>query len=174
MEKGYVHVYTGNGKGKTTSALGLTLRAVGAGKKVYIGQFLKTDSYHEIVALRQYLPMVTVEQYGNGRCLITKETAKDCDYEAAKEGLKKATAALLSDEYDIVIIDEINIAMHFHLLEETEVLRLIDQKPIRTELILTGRYASKEMIERADLVSEVCEVKHYYNCGVMARDGIER
>jgi cob(I)alamin adenosyltransferase len=173
MEKGFVHVYTGNGKGKTTSALGLALRAVGAGKKVYLGQFMKSGKYHEIKAIGQHLPMITVEQYGNG-CLICDRTPQADDYAAAGTGLTKAKAALLKGGYDIVILDEINVAAHLGLIREQDTLDLIDAKPPSVELILTGRYATLAVINKADLVTEMTEVKHYYAAGVLARDGIER
>ncbi len=174
MEKGYVHVYTGNGKGKSTSAFGLALRAAGAGKRVYIGQFLKSDAYHEIKAFRQYLPMVTVVQYGNGRCLVTKETLQEADYTCAADGLEHARAALCGGQFDVVILDEINIAVCLQLVDEQEVLSLLQARPPQVELILTGRYATPRLLEQADLVTEMAEIKHYYTHGVLARDGIER
>ena len=172
-EKGFIHVYTGNGKGKSTAAFGLALRAAGAGMRVYIGQFMKTGDYHEIRAFREYLPMISLEQYGNG-CLIGKEGPSETDYSAAREGLDKACSALCRDRFDIVIFDEIIVAAHLGLIREQDILDLIEAKPHAVELILTGRYAMQSVMEQADLVTEMSEVKHYYNKGVLARDGIER
>ena len=172
MEKGYVQVYTGNGKGKTTAMLGLTLRACGAGLRVYVGQFIKSMEYSEIKALKEFLPMVKTEQFGTG-CFIFREASQE-DVDAAREGFNKAMEAMCSGEYDVVMLDEINVAVYYGMISKEEVLELIRKKPEHVELILTGRYAADEIIEAADLVSEVTEVKHYYKQGVMARDGIER
>jgi len=158
MEAGYTHVYTGEGKGKTTCALGLALRASGAGKRVFFGQFLKGGEYSEIKALKEFLPMITVEQFG-------KEVAS---------GYKKAMSALTNGGYDIVILDEINTAVGKGLLSEQEEIALIDAKPFQTELILTGRHAADSVIEKADLVTEMRPVKHYFKNGVIARAGIEK
>lgn len=174
MNKGYVQVYTGNGKGKTTCMLGLTLRACGAGKRVYIGQFIKSDKYSEIKAIREYLPQVTVEQYGNGRCLIPKGEGTAEDIEAARKGYECALNALERQQFDIVILDEINVAVWLGLLNESDTLALIESRPSETELILTGRYATQAVVDKADLVTEMTEVKHYYKNGVAARLGIEK
>jgi cob(I)alamin adenosyltransferase len=170
LQKGYVQVYTGNGKGKTTAMLGLALRAAGAGLKVYIGQFLKGSEYNEIKALRTYLPTITVEQYNKGYLLgqPSANSAQD-----AADGLKKAKAAMLSGEYDLIMLDEINVAVLLGLLYEEDVLELINNKPCGVELVLTGRYTTPNIIAAADLVSEIRDVKHYYNEGVAAREGIE-
>ena len=174
MEKGYIQVYTGNGKGKTTAMLGLTVRAVGAGLRVYIGQFIKDMEYHEIAALRNRFPEVAVRQYGNGKgCFIGRNPAQE-DIDAAKAGLLEGTEALESGKYDVVIMDEINVAVHLKLLTTDDVLGMIARKPDSVELVLTGRGAPQAVINAADLVSEVREIKHYYAAGVQARDGIER
>jgi len=171
MKKGYVHVYTGSGKGKTTTMLGLTLRASGAGLKIYIGQFHKNGEYSEVVAIRKYLPNVTLEQYGTGQqcCSIPDMSAK----EAAENGLKRALEVVTSGEYDMVMLDEINIAARYGLITPADVVDLIRKKPQELELVLTGRNAAAEVIAAADLVSEIQEVKHYFNAGVPARVGIE-
>ncbi|MEG0894097.1 MAG: cob(I)yrinic acid a,c-diamide adenosyltransferase [Oscillospiraceae bacterium] len=174
MEKGYLQVYTGNGKGKTTAMLGLTLRACGAGKKVYIGQFIKNYEYSEIKALKEFLPQVEIHQYGNGRCLIKKGKGLSQDIECATNGYNQALKAVTSGKYDIVILDEINVATYLELLDENAVIKLIESRPEQTELILTGRYAPQSFIDRADLVTEMKEIKHYYNYGVPARLGIEK
>ena len=174
MEKGYFQIYTGNGKGKTTAALGLTVRAVGAGLKVYIGQFIKNMECSEITSLHMRFPEVTVEQYGTkSGCFINRQPSKE-DIEAAQQGYKKADAALHSGKYDIVILDEINIALFFKTISLEQALKLANTRPEKVELIFTGRYAPKELIEKADLVTEMKEVKHYFEAGVTARDGIEK
>ncbi|QCX32649.1 cob(I)yrinic acid a,c-diamide adenosyltransferase [Caloramator sp. E03] len=170
MEKGYIQVYTGNGKGKTTAAFGLCLRAVCAGKKVYIGQFVKGMEYSELNAAK-ILPNFEIEQFGRG-CFIRNEPSLE-DFEAARKGLEKCKKIISSGEYDVVVLDEINIAMFYKLISVDEVLELIKLKAEKTELILTGRYAPQEIIDAADLVTEMREIKHYYTKGVMARKGIE-
>ncbi|SJZ94648.1 cob(I)alamin adenosyltransferase [Cetobacterium ceti] len=170
--KGYVHVYTGNGKGKTTASLGLAVRALGNNMKVYMGQFMKGQKYGELNVLEKL--GVPVERFGTENCIISPEHVQEVDRIKAKNGYLRAKEILLSDEYDIVILDEICICPYFNLISTDEILQLIDLKPERTELILTGRYAPERVIERADLVTEMLEVKHYYYNGILARNGIER
>jgi len=172
MEKGYVHVYTGNGKGKTTAMLGLAMRAHGANLQVYIGQFVKSREYHEVETIEKCLPGITIEQYGPG--FICQREVNEKDAIVIENGFKKAKEAVFSGLYDIVMLDEINIALYYKLLSVSSVLELIKTKPEHVELVLTGRYAPAEIVEAADLVSEMTEVKHYYKDGVLARDGIER
>jgi len=172
LSKGYVQVYTGDGKGKTTAALGLALRASGHGMHTYIGQFMKGQHYGELDALRDH-PYITVEQYGDVRCIRREEVTPE-HVAQAHQGLERAREAMLSGRYDIVVLDEINVSIWFGLLTVEEVLTFIEQKPPDVELILTGRRAPQEIIDRADLVTEMREVKHYYQQGVMARKGIER
>jgi len=174
MEKGCVQVYTGNGKGKTTAMLGLALRACGAGLRVYIGQFAKCGEYCEIKAIKKFLPDIIVEQYG-GEFALTGEISES-DIKNAKNGFMKAIEAVCSGKYDVVMLDEINIAVHLGLLGLDEVLNMIKIKPAGVELVLTGRYAKDEIISAADLVSEIVEVKHYFNCAdnLQAREGIEK
>ena len=169
--KGYVQVYTGNGKGKTTASLGLIMRALGHDFKVYVGQFMKGQKYGELNVLEKL--GVLVERFGTETCILSPDDITDLDIIKAKEGYKRVEEVLLSKEYDIVILDEINVSTFFNLITPEEILHLIDIKPKETELILTGRYAPKEVIERADLVTEMKEIKHYYNDGVMGRKGIE-
>jgi len=170
LEKGYVQVYTGNGKGKTTAMLGLTLRAAGAGLNVYIGQFLKGIEYSEVRAIKTYLPNVEIEQYGENSAIgrVTPNDAQDSEI-----GVEKAMQAMLSGKYSIIALDEINMAVMLGLVSIDSVLELIQKKPRNVELVLTGRYAHPEIIAAADLVSEMRDVKHYYNAGVAAREGIE-
>ena len=168
MEQGYIHVYTGNGKGKTTAAFGLALRGTMAGKKVYVGQFVKSMAYSEDRA-KEYIPNLEIEQLGLG-CAFEKEIGIE-DQKAAKEGLKKAKEAFLS--FDIVILDEIFIAHYLGLVSESDILLLMEQKPKQVELILTGRGASEKIIAAADLVTEMLEIKHYYQRGIKSRKGID-
>ncbi|MDR1530846.1 MAG: cob(I)yrinic acid a,c-diamide adenosyltransferase [Clostridiales bacterium] len=169
---GYTQVYTGDGKGKTTAALGLALRASGCGLKVYFGQFLKKGYYSEIAALGTKLPEITVEQYGlEGR--KPGAPMDEGDRRAALAGLKKAKAALESGLYDVVILDELNVAAMLELVSVDDILELIERRGADTELVLTGRGAKPEICGKADLVTEMKEVKHYYQRGVGARKGIE-
>ena len=169
--KGYIHVYTGNGKGKTTAALGLALRAVGAGKKVYFAQFVKGKIYSEIATINRYIPEITVKQYGRG-CFIVNEPTSE-DIQAAKKGLEEASVVILSGQYDVVILDEATIALHYKLFSVEELIAVLQEKPEETEIVITGRYAPGELIEIADLVTEMKEIKHYYTKGIPARKGIE-
>lgn len=170
LDKGYVQVYTGNGKGKTTAALGITLRTICAGNKVFFGQFMKGQDYSELKAC-QLLTGLTMKQFGGANFVNGSPTEKDI--EDAKNGLKIMKEALLSGTYDMVVFDEINTAMYFKMIEPKEVIEIINLKPEKTEVILTGRYAPDEIIKRADLVTEMKEIKHYYNAGVDSRVGIE-
>ena len=173
MKKGQFQVYTGNGKGKTTAALGLALRASGAGMKVYFCQFIKDQEYSEIKALKR-LPNVTVEQFGTGKGILTYREKETADEECARAGYEKLTAALTSGEYDVVIADEINCALMCKLLTEDQLLRLADMRPEGTELVFTGRGASEAILNRADLATEMHLIKHYYQEKKLpARVGIE-
>jgi cob(I)alamin adenosyltransferase len=170
--RGYVQVYTGDGKGKTTAALGLALRASGRGLHTYIGQFMKGQRYGELEALHDH-PYITLEQYGEVHH-IYRDTVTEEDIAGARQGLERAREAMLSGKYDIVVLDEVNVSIWFGLLETEDVLALLDQKPEHVEVVLTGRRAPQALIDRADLVTEMREVKHYYQQGVKARVGIER
>ena len=172
LKKGYIQIYTGNGKGKTTAALGLALRAAGHGMRTYIAQFMKGQSYGELKSI-QLIPEIKIEQFGRDSFVhVEKETAEDI--QLARQGLEKVKQAMKSGTYQVIILDEVNVAIHFKLLSVSEVLECISAKPPETELILTGRRAPVELIGIADLVTEMREIKHYYQQGVMARDGIER
>ena len=170
LEKGYVQVYTGNGKGKTTAALGLVLRTICAGNKVFMGQFMKGQDYSELKAA-EFLPGLKMEQFGGVEFLHGKPTEKDIA--DAEKGLSRMKEVVESGEYDVIVFDEINTALFFKLLKTEEVIDVINLKKENTELILTGRYAPEEIIDRADLVTEMKEIKHYYNTGVKSRTGIE-
>ena len=172
--RGYIQIYTGNGKGKTTAALGLALRAAGHKQKVYIGQFLKAHLYGELLSAKILSPYITIEQFGrSGFIHVTKDPDEE-DIQRAQKGLKKCLNAMLSKKYRIIVLDEINVAVYFKLVSEKEVLEFLDQKPEEVEVILTGRYAPASFLKRADLVTEMKEKKHYYRKGVKAREGIEK
>ena len=170
--KGLVIVITGNGKGKTTSAFGQALRAVGQGYKVFILQFMKGREYGEFIAAEKYLPNLTIRKSGLDS-FVMRGNAAAIDIELAQKGLDTARKAIMSGKYDMVILDEINVALDFKLIKLKEVIDLIKNKPPALNLILTGRYAPKEIIKLADTVSEVQEVKHHYNVGIKDRAGIE-
>ena len=169
--KGYIQVYTGNGKGKTTAALGLALRGAGAGLKTYIAQFMKGVHYSELEALKRFDDLITLRQFGRDSFVHEKPDQEDIDL--ATTGFQEASHALISGEYDIVILDEANVAVYFRILTIEQLMSLIDDKPDHVELVITGRYAPEQVIERADLVTEMRDVKHYYDQGVAARAGIE-
>ena len=172
LEKGYVQVYYGDGKGKTTAAIGLAIRAAGCNLNVFIAQFIKGLQYSEIKCLKKLNQNIILKQYGRG-CFIKNKPTED-DIVAAKKGLNEIKEIMLSEKYDVIILDEITIAEYFGLLDTSEILELIRLKPQNVELILTGRKASKQIIEAADLVTEMKEIKHYYTSGVLARKGIEK
>ena len=167
---GMVHVYTGNGKGKTTSAIGLAVRAAGAGLKVYIGQFVKGRKYSELKSLDK-LDNIDIEQFGKKNFI--KNKAEEIDIKKAKEGYRKIEKVLNSNYYDLVILDEANIAVYFDLFSVEELLDLIEKRNQEIEVVLTGRMANNKIIEYADLVTEMKEIKHYYKKGITARKGIE-
>jgi cob(I)alamin adenosyltransferase len=170
MRKGYIQVYTGNGKGKTTAALGLALRACGAGWRVLIGQFIKARETGEIRFIRNNLPGITIEQYGRG---MLRGTISPEDRAAALRGLDRLRERMLDGDYDLVVADEINVAIAKGLLPLEDVLDLIRSKPTQVELVLTGRDAHPGILECADLVTEMRCIKHYLANGVPAREGIE-
>jgi cob(I)alamin adenosyltransferase len=172
MRKGYVQVYTGNGKGKTTAALGLAFRAAGAGLKVFIAQFIKKGRYSEHTALERFSDLITVRQFGHG--FILKDAPTEKDIAAARSGLQEIGEAIRSGSYDVVIVDEVNVALYYHLIDVEDVLTWIHEKPAGVELVLTGRNADERVIAEADLVTEMKEIKHYYAQGVKARVGIEK
>ena len=165
-----IQVYTGDGKGKTTAALGLALRAQGAGLKVYIGQFIKGSSYSELKVLKK-IPNIKIEQYGRG-CFI-KNKPKQADIDLARKGLKRTRQIIAKGNYNLIVLDEINVALHLGLLNINEVINLIKSTPKDIELVLTGRWAPPKLIKLANLVSEVKDIKHYYKRGIRARKGIE-
>ena len=170
--KGLVFVFTGNGKGKTTAAMGQALRAVGHGLKVLVIQFMKGKKYGEVLAAEKYLPNITIYQCGLDSFVMRGNPAP-VDVELAVQGLNIARKALSSGEYNMVILDEINVALDFKLLSIDDVVEMIKNKAPSVDLILTGRYAPPEIIAVADTVSEVQVIKHHYSAGVKERAGIE-
>ncbi len=175
---GLVHVYTGDGKGKTTAALGLALRAAGHGLRTYIGQFMKGREYGELTVPRLLgndaagRPLLTIEQYGKPTFLRAEEV-EEKDVLQAREGLERAEAAMHEGGYNLVVLDEVNVALHFRLLTVQEVVETIEHKPPPVELILTGRRAPEAILERADYVTVMQGLKHPYERGIQARKGIE-
>ncbi len=169
---GYVHVYTGNGKGKTTAALGLALRAAGAGWRVFIAQFAKGMTTSEQAALERFADRITLRQFGRDS-FVQREPGRE-DVESACLGLAECAEAITSGEYPLVILDEANVAALLQLITVDNLIALIDSRPAGVELVLTGRGAHPRVLERADLVTEMREVKHYYREGVLARTGIEK
>lgn len=180
MEKGYIHVYTGNGKGKTTASLGVALRSLANGFNVAIAQFIKSRGfeYSEMKAfnflnsLDGPLGKIVIDQFGRGCCLCGRQPSEG-DFTEVEEGFRKASDWINSGKYDLVILDEINIAIHLGLIPVENVVALLKNKPEKVEVIVTGRHATPEIIEIADLVTEMKEIKHYFTKGVLARKGID-
>ena len=173
MEKGLIQVYTGNGKGKTTAALGLALRAVGHGLMVLVIQFMKGNiNYGELESSKKLSPYLTIKQVGR-ETFVSKTNPDPIDIRLAQDGFALAKKALKDKAYDIIILDEINVAIDYGLIPLSDLLHLIDSKPETIELILTGRNAKSEIMDKADLVTEMVDRKHYYHRGIKARKGIE-
>jgi len=171
-KKGYFQIYTGDGKGKTTAAIGLALRAAGAGYKVFIAQFVKGMWYSELEALKKFGDKIVINQYGRD-CFITK-APEQADIDIAQKGLEEAKKAINSGDYRLVILDEANIATYYKLFTVEKLAEVIKSRPDNVEIVVTGRKADPALIEIADLVTEMREIKHYYNDGVTARTGIEK
>ncbi|HHK60217.1 MAG TPA: cob(I)yrinic acid a,c-diamide adenosyltransferase [Desulfobacterales bacterium] len=171
-QTGMVHVYTGDGKGKTTAALGLALRAAGYGWRTYIAQFMKGQEYGELKAGELLGNLLTIEQFGKPT-FIHVGAATPEDTHLAHQGLEAARRAMLSGQYRLVILDEVNVALYFDLLTVQEVIEFLDARPEGVEVVLTGRRAPATLMERADYVTEMIEIKHPYQQGITARKGIE-
>jgi len=170
MDKGYLQVYTGNGKGKSTASFGLALRAIGAGLRVQIIQFIKSMDYSEIEVLKKL--GIEVSQYGRGCFIKGDPVPEDC--QKAAEALERARQIFNEKSTDLLILDEVNVAHYFKLFTDEDLQSILEEKPENLELVCTGRYAPDWLVERADLVTEMKEIRHYYTKGVDARDGIER
>jgi cob(I)alamin adenosyltransferase len=172
MKRGYIQVYTGQGKGKTTAALGLALRAAGAGLRTCMIQFVKSRKCAEHRIIEDRLSdLITVRRFGAGLIRQGGPTAADLD--GAGRALTEAGKVLESKVYDVVILDEANVAVHYGLIDLSDLLGIMEHKPAKVELIITGRYAKEEVLEKADLVTEMREIAHYWKRGVKARRGIE-
>ncbi|MBI0584254.1 MAG: cob(I)yrinic acid a,c-diamide adenosyltransferase [Methanomassiliicoccus sp.] len=169
---GLVHVYTGNGKGKTTAALGLALRAMGNGLKVAMVQFMKAPQFYGEYEISKSLPNLTLLPMGRD-CLVHEDKVTQADIDAAQAALAKSKELLHSGRYDMVIMDEVNVSIRFDLVRTEDLVRLVKERPPRVELVITGRYAPPEIIDLADLVTEMKCIKHPYTKGVQARAGIE-
>jgi cob(I)alamin adenosyltransferase len=168
---GYVQIYTGNGKGKTTAAIGLAVRALGAGWRVFFGQFLKTGRYSEHTILSRFPGQLTVKTYG--RDVFIRGEPEDEDRRLAQQGIAELAEIVASGAYRLVVLDEANVAVHLGLITVEQIIDLVDKRAKGVELVITGRHADPRLLARADLVTEMQEVKHYYHRGVPARTGVE-
>ena len=173
LKQGFVQIYTGNGKGKSTAAIGQAVRAAGFGLKTYIAQFMKEYPYNELNSLKKLSEWITIGQFGGDEFVYKKELPGKDELEKASKGLQIAREKMLSGEYDLIILDEAIVAIYFKLIETKELIEFIKAKPNNVELIVTGRYCPSELIDAADLVTEMKEVKHYYQKGITSRRGIE-
>jgi cob(I)alamin adenosyltransferase len=173
LEQGFTQIYTGNGKGKSTAAIGQAVRSAGFGLKTYIAQFMKEYPYNELISLKHLSEWIDIEQFGGDAFVYKKELPGENELAKAKTGLQTAKEKMLSGKYDLVILDEAIVAIYFKLILTEELIDFIKLKPKNVELILTGRYCPDELIELADLVTEMKEVKHYYQKGIKSRRGIE-
>jgi cob(I)alamin adenosyltransferase len=171
LEKRYIQVYTGSGKGKTTAALGLGLRAAGAGLRVHMIQFMKGRRYSEINSIEK-LSNISISQYGRDE-FVNKDKPEQIDIDLAREGFLYAKKLIKSKKYDMIILDEINVAVDFNLINLHELIKVIESKPENLELVLTGRYAHPEIQIIADYVTEMLEIKHPYQQGIEARKGVD-
>ncbi|HSW55305.1 MAG TPA: cob(I)yrinic acid a,c-diamide adenosyltransferase [Ignavibacteriaceae bacterium] len=173
LKQGFVQIYTGNGKGKSTASIGQAVRAAGFGLKTYIAQFMKEYPYNELISLKHLSEWITIEQFGGDEFVYKKQLPGEEELDKAKRGLESAKEKMLSGEFDLIILDEAIVAIYFKLIETKDLVEFIKSKPENVELILTGRYCPEELIELADLVTEMKEVKHYYQKGITSRKGIE-
>lgn len=173
LEIGFVQIYTGNGKGKSTAAIGQAVRAAGFGARTYIAQFMKEFPYNELISLKYLSKWITIEQFGGDEFVYKKELPGEEELTKARKGLLTSKEKMLSGDYDLIILDEAIVAIYFKLIETKDLIEFIKTKPTNLEIILTGRYCPEELIELADLVTEMKEVKHYYQKGITSRKGIE-
>ncbi|MCL6493291.1 MAG: cob(I)yrinic acid a,c-diamide adenosyltransferase [Ignavibacterium sp.] len=173
LVKGFIQIYTGNGKGKTTAAIGQAVRAAGAGLKTYIAQFMKEYPYSELESLKLLKDFIELEQFCGDEFVYKRQLPEENEIKNASNGLSIAKEKMLSGNYDIIILDEVIVAIYFKLLNLNQIIEFIDNKPESVELILTGRYCPEKLISKADLVTEMKEIKHYYSKGITSRKGIE-
>jgi len=173
LSKGYIHIYTGNGKGKTTAAVGQCIRAIGAGLNVLFVQFMKDYPYSELKVLEKMVPQLTIHRYGNDTFVLEKRKPDQLILEEVDSGLDETLKLMKKGKFDLVVLDEICVSIYFGLLDVGKVGEFLEQKPEKTELILTGRYCPESLLQKADLVTEMREIKHYFNAGIRARKGIE-
>ena len=173
LDKGFTQIYTGNGKGKTTAAIGQAVRAAGYELKSYIVQFMKEFPYNEQNSLKHLSEWITIEQFAGDDFVYKKEPPGKKDIDKARRGLATAKAKMLSGKYDLIILDEVCVSIYFGIFSDEEILTFMKQKPENVELILTGRYCPDNLMDKADLVTEMKEIKHYYQDGINARKGIE-
>ena len=172
MERGLIQVYTGAGKGKTTAAIGQAIRACGHGLKAIMIQFMKGKTDYGELRAAESLPNFSIEQYGLPT-FVEKGNPSEEDLRLAREGFARAREVIESREFDLVIMDEINVAVDYGLIPLDDVLKVMEKKPPTVELILTGRYAHPQISKRADLVTEMVDIKHHYESNIQARKGIE-
>lgn len=173
LKNGYLQIYCGDGKGKSTASLGVALRILGAGGKVFYAQFIKGKSLSsEFNILNQFKENFSYHSYGLGRFIKSEPHIEDI--EVAEKGLKECKEALLSGEYDLVVMDELNGALGCNLFSIEEVLDVINVRNSQTELIITGRNPHKKLLDMADLITEMRVIKHYFDQNVTARVGIEK
>ncbi len=173
LERGFIQIYTGNGKGKTTAAIGQAVRAAGAGLKSYIIQFMKDFPYNESNSLKKLSEWITIEKVGTDDYVFRKELPPQEEINKAKLALEIAKQKMVSGDYNLIILDEICVAIYFGLFTVEDVLPMLNAKPENVELILTGRYCPQVLADRADLVTEMHEIKHYYQKGIISRRGID-
>lgn len=173
LKEGFTHVYTGNGKGKSTAAIGLVVRAAGARLKSYIIQFMKDYNYSELKSLELLHEFIELEKVGKDDFVFRKEEPPQEEIELAANALINAQIKMISGKYDIIVLDEACVAIYFGILKEEQILEFINKKPKEVELVITGRYCPESIIDKADLVTEMKEIKHYYQKGIVSRKGID-
>jgi len=173
LKQGFIQIYTGNGKGKSTAAIGQAVRAAGFGLKTYIAQFMKEYPYNELNSLKYLSEWITIEQFCGDGFVYKKELPGKDEIDKARRGLAKAKSKMLSGKFDMIILDEVCVSIYFGLFSDEEILTFMKQKPDKVELILTGRYCPNNLIEKANLVTEMKEIKHYNQDGIKSRQGIE-
>lgn len=171
--KRMIQVYTGNGKGKTTAAIGQVVRAAGSGLKTYFAMFMKDYVYGELNILSKLSDSIELNHFGNDEFVFRKELPSIELKDEVKKGIIECSNKMISGNYDIIVLDEVLVSIYFQLIDLKDLIEIIENKPADVELILTGRYCPQEILERADLVTEMKEIKHYYREGVLSRKGFD-